>query len=560
MDKSASIGLVALNAKYVHAAPAVRYLRNAARQAGFSGVWTAEYTIQTPLWRMAQEIFSRRPAVVGISVYIWNREEALALAEMLKGLMPETWVVLGGPEVSFDPAPPPPADVLISGEGERKWVELLNTLAQNQTPTPEQLSRWKTYGTDLPPLTQLPWTEEDLEGIHQRMVYLETSRGCPYSCSFCLSSLDKQVRRFDDQAVREHLSWLMAQGARRIKFLDRTFNLDRAKTLAFFQWLTGFSGCQFHFEIVAGLLDDPLLDFLDTVPPGMFQFEVGVQTTDPAVKAAVNRRQQEDRLGAAVARLAQAGRVHLHADLIWGLPGENLAAIRRSFETVLAWGPHELQLGFLKFLPGAPVNAQRVAHGYRVQSRPPYEFLSHNDLSAEEVVNLKGFEAVYNLYANSGRFRFTLARLAQALPTWDVFQRLAGRFARLGLFSRSLPLDELYLHLLEEFSTNAEAPPWPDPVELAGLLRLDYCHHRRVVHLPKFLREGGKPPSALGIAGHGRGLTVAFRHRLNLAEGRAELTPVPGRVWYTFHYPEEEEGGYFFTPRVEPAGEEPVTP
>ncbi len=543
----ASIGLATLNARFVHLALSLRYLRNAAQAAGFSQVWLREFTIQMPAWKMAAELQALRPAVLGFSVYIWNREPTFALIELLKKQRPELVIVVGGPEVSFEPGPPAPAiDYVIGGEGERKWVELLGYLSRAERPPPEALARWRAYGTDLPELGELPYREEDLSGLEHRLAYLETSRGCPFHCSFCLSALDKQVRFFDDDAVKAQIETLIAHGARRIKFLDRTFNLRKSRVREFFRWLMDFEEVAFHFEVVGDLLDDTLVDLLDRAPPGRFQFEIGVQTTDEAVLGRIERRQRHERLFAMMHRLRQAGRVHLHADLVWGLPGETVAHIRRSFEATIAVRPHELQLGFLKFLPGAPIRQLIEEEGYVFQERPPYEVIRHRLLSAEELIDLKRFEEAFDAYYNSGRFAFTLEYLFDSLAPWDVFEKIAGYFRERGLLLVSHSLDNLYRHLLECFHGG------PGDTELLDLLRLDYFYHHRANRVPDFLMDGelrtnGGP--GRGSRRDGRTAAVPFRHRIELSGGRARLVPSGQPVWYGFSYPEAKRG-YFFRPTL----------
>jgi radical SAM superfamily enzyme YgiQ (UPF0313 family) len=544
---SASIGLVTLNAKYVHLALSLRYLRNAARAAGFRNVWLREFTIQMPAWKMAAELFAARPAVLGFSVYIWNREPTFALIELVKKQSPETVIVVGGPEVSFEAGPPTPyVDYVIAGEGERKWVELLAHLARGEPPAPETLDRWRAYGTDLPELTEPPYLEEDYAGLEHRLAYLETSRGCPYSCSFCLSALDKQVRFFDDAAVKAQIETLIARGARRIKFLDRTFNLRKPRVAELFRWLTRFEGVEFHFEVVGDLLDEPILAILDEAPAGMFQFEVGIQTADSAVLGRIQRRQHQERLFAAIRRLRRAGRVHLHADLIWGLPGETREMIRRSFEQAIALRPHQLQLGFLKFLPGAPIRGLIEEESYVFQERPPYEVIRHRLLSAEELVGLKRIEEVFDAYYNSGRFRFTLERLFEAMTPWEVFERLAHYFQTRGLLLQSHSLDSLFDHLLARFEGDLPGE------ELRDWLRLDYFFHRRAHRVPDVLMdpglaENGHPPTGKRLDGNTA--LVPFRHRIALEGERARLLPSPAPVWYAFAYPGSAQG-YFFRPEL----------
>ena len=537
-----------LNAKYVHVALSLRYLRNAARRAGFRNVWLREFTIQAPLWKMAAELSVLRPEVLGFSIYIWNREQTLALIELVKKQQPSITVVIGGPEVSFEHGSPSPyVDEVIAGEGELKWVELLQIRAAGGYPDAATRARWAEYGTQLPALEQLPYLEEDYADLEHRLVYLETSRGCPFTCSFCLSALDKQVRFFPEEPVRGAVRELIERGARRIKFLDRTFNLGRGRVLRLFRWLAGFPAVQFHFEVVGDLLNEELLAFLDQAPRGMFQFEVGIQTADPEVHTRIERKQNMEKLFAAIRRLREAGRVHLHADLIWGLPGETQESIRASFETVLALRPHELQLGFLKFLPGAPIRRLIGEHGYVFQDRPPYELISHHELSAEAVLELKRFTEVFDLYYNSQKFQFTLGRLSAAVAPWELFGRLADHFRDHGLLLPAHGLESLTEILL------AVAEEWLPRSELLDLLKLDYVINHRARRVPAFLK--GDPlrmAPALRARRKARPeeILVPFAHRVELFDGRAELTPANGPIWYAISYADAGEG-YMFHPQFE---------
>ena len=333
-----SIGIVTLNAKFIHSSLSLRYLRNAAKQAGFGNVWIREFIINQPTWKIAAEILKQKPDILGLSIYIWNRKQSFELLEHLQKQKPELKIVLGGPEVSFEPELSP-GYTLIAGEGEAKWIEYLNITAKGETPSPETLQRWNTYGSDLPDLHP-PYIEEDYPQLANRYAYLETSRGCPYLCSFCLSALDKTVRYFDDDQVHQQIESLIRHGTRKIKFVDRTFNLKPRRMIDLMQWLMRFEGAEFHFEVVGDLLGDDMMVFFDTVPRGMFQFEIGVQTTTENVQDAIHRKQSNDQLFKTIEALIRQDRVHLHCDLIFGLPGETLDELLASFTEVLKLMPH----------------------------------------------------------------------------------------------------------------------------------------------------------------------------------------------------------------------------
>jgi len=355
---SPSIGLITLNAKFIHSSLGIRYLRNVTQKEGFDNVWIQEFVISQPIWKLAAEILSNKPDILGISVYIWNRGQSFELIERLKKQDPSIRIVIGGPEVSFDMTSTDQYTV-IAGEGEKKWVEYLEHFQKKTLPSDEKLKDWESYGENLPELTPA-YIKEDLPQLKNRLVYLETSRGCPYLCSFCLSALDKTVRFFDDRTIHQQINLLIKGGVTKIKFVDRTFNLKPSHMKQLMSWLLKFDGVAFHFEVVGDLLTNDLLDFLETVPKGMFQFELGVQTTDQLSQEKIKRKQNNKKLFSAIERLISSNLIHIHCDLIFGLPGETLDDVLNSFEEVCALRPHELQLGFLKFLPGAPIKKSLV--------------------------------------------------------------------------------------------------------------------------------------------------------------------------------------------------------
>ncbi|MBI4389955.1 MAG: DUF4080 domain-containing protein [Nitrospinae bacterium] len=534
-----SIGLVTLNAKFIHASLSLRYLRNAARNAGYRNVWLREFAINEPVWKIAAEIRKQKPDVVGVGVYIWNRTQSFHLIELLKKQNPSLSVAIGGPEVSFE-TELSPQYTTISGEGEKKWVDFLNYRARNEQPPADVLQRWNAYGTDLPDLTP-PYLEEDVPLLKDRIAYLETSRGCPYHCSFCLSSLDKTVRRFGDEAVRDQIALLVRSGAKRIKFVDRTFNLQPKRMMDLMQWLTRFRETAFHFEVVGDILNEELLEFLETVPEGLFQFEIGVQTATEDVQETIRRKQDNPRLFGAIERLVRANKVHVHADLIFGLPGEGLEQAMRSFSRILELRPHELQLGFLKFLPGAPIREVVKSHRYQFQSFPPYETISNKDLTADEIIRLKNFAEVFDLFYNSKRFEFSIDRL---LPRWNpigLFDRLLKYMEDAGLFHAALSLDDQYRVFHDAFSLET------DPMAL-DLLKLDYLYHQRVYRLPRFLQKGPAEKSFKAWRGDGRTPLVPFQHEIQLNGRRASLVPAPQPVYYAVVHPANRSG--YMTPPV----------
>lgn len=528
------VGIVTLNAKYIHTSLSLRYLRNAARNAGFENTWISEYEIDKPVWKIAADIQNKKPDVVGVSVYIWNRIQSFQLIEILKKQNPDLILIVGGPEVSFEEELTNDY-FIIGGEGEGKWIEALGLIQSGVTPDEKTLNRWKTYGNDLPELTP-PYVFQDHDLIKNRIAYIETSRGCPYLCSFCLSALDEKVRYFDDVLIKEQIEFLVKAGVKNIKFIDRTFNLKPKRVMELMTWLTRFEGTLFHFEVVGDILTEETLNFLETVPEGMFQFEIGIQTTDETVQESVYRKQRNKRLFENVRRILSKGKIHLHCDLIFGLPGETLEMILNSFNSVFELQAHELQLGFLKFLPGAPIRELIEEHEYKFQSFPPYETISHKDLSADEIIFLKKFADVFELFYNTKRFRFSISYL---LKTWEpsaLFRRLLSFMEENDLINRNHSLDNQYKIFADAFSLNGR------PVDL-DLLRLDFAYSQRAFRFPEFLRRAdGRDKKYKVWSGDKKSPLFPFSHDIALKAGSAVLKPSDETLYYAFLHPEDKNG------------------
>ncbi len=303
---------------------------------------------------------------------------------------------------------------------------------------------------------------------------------------------------------------------------------------------------EFHFEVVGDLLNDAMMRFLETVPQGMFQFEIGIQTTTEPVQETIHRKQSNEQLFATIDALIRQDRVHLHCDLIFGLPGETLDDLLDSFTQVLKLKPHELQLGFLKFLPGAPIRDQIEPHGYQYLSTPPYEVLSHRNLPAQEVRFLKQFTEVFDLYYNSQRFRFSLNHRFRTQEPVDVFRRLMAALEQEDRVLKALSLDHQYRIFAETFNLAEDPLGW-------DLLQLDYLYHQRTFRLPDFMR------TRLAAKGSGRlktwdgdrkTMVVPFRHTFNWAGPELKPAPSPRPVYYAIAH-KDADSGYMSRPRME---------
>ncbi|MBQ9698444.1 MAG: DUF4080 domain-containing protein [Acidaminococcaceae bacterium] len=409
--------------------------------------------------------------LIGLEVHIWNRKFVLELAELLRKVLPKCLLLLGGPEVMFHPAETltaaPYIDFIVCGEGEEVVADFLRKLAEYEknyychkefmeenssimgfTFFRDNKSEWKNLiphgiayrddnGSVIVPqeplvvknLDILPFPYPDLDEVvaQHKIVYYEASRGCPFHCAYCLSGISHSVRRRSLALVLADMDRFMAAGAKLIKFVDRTYNLDESYYLPMLRYLAeAETDATFHFEIKADILSPEAVAFLKTVPVGRFQLEIGVQSTNPQVLAAIGRKDNWVRLKQNVTELIQAGNMHIHMDLIAGLPLEDLQSFARSFDDVYGLRPQALQLGFLKVLPGTVMDRTARQHGLVYMSQPPYEILSTNYVSYQEIRFLKILEEVFDLTANSGRFPFTLAYLVRQVGNGSAFSFFAA--------------------------------------------------------------------------------------------------------------------------------------
>lgn len=417
--------LVGLNAKYIHSALSLYSIAAACREAGHT-VEVNEYTINQEFLYVLGEVARRSPEVVGIACYVWNREYALKLAAALKKVCPDVRTVFGGPEATGDAAAllreNSSVDFVVQGEGEESMPELLEQIAAGAVPLAVRGVAVRQGGEvllnggvrvveDLDRLP-FPYCDDMMPVLEHRIVYYESSRGCPFSCSYCVSSTTVGVRRRSPELVRTELQFFLRHGVRQVKFVDRTFNACPEHYREIWRFLAQSGGTTgFHFEIVADLLEPAEVQWLSRVPAGRFQFEIGVQSTHEPTLQAIGRHGGWERLCRNVGELQRHGNIHLHLDLIAGLPYEDLPHFARSFNAVYGLQPDMLQIGFLKLLPGTPIRRDAAVHGYLWLDHPPYEILADRWLSFGEIRELKVLEEVFNQTYNSGRFNRCLAFL-----------------------------------------------------------------------------------------------------------------------------------------------------
>jgi hypothetical protein len=433
------IVLATLNAKFIHASLGLRYLlanlgplRTEAR--------LMEFTIDQRPVEIAEKLLAQAPRVIGLSVYIWNARETAHLVALLKRLAPEVVIVLGGPEVSHETEGQPLvalADYAIAGHGDKAFAELAAQLLAGERPAGKIIQAPPPAFTTL----ELPYHEYTDEDLAHRLLYVEASRGCPFKCEFCLSALDKTAWPFDLDRFLGEMERLYARGARQFKFVDRTFNLNvkaSQRILDFF--LERLDERLFlHFEVIPDHLPDGLKERLTRFPPGSLQLEVGVQTFNPEVQALISRKQDNAASEANLRWLREHTHAHLHADLIIGLPGEDLASFAAGFNRLWALRPHEIQVGILKRLRGAPVARHTESHGLRFDPQPPYSVLATDRIDFPTMQRLTRFARYWDLVANSGRFPTTLPLLlgddafGNFLTFSDWLHRRTGQTNRIAL-------------------------------------------------------------------------------------------------------------------------------
>lgn len=421
---AARIVLATANARYHHASLALRYLlANLGPLVGDARIM--EFHISQRPADAAEAILSARPEIVALAVYVWNARFTEELAGILKAASPSTKIVLGGPEVSFPDDPSPVsalADCTIAGEGEEILPGILRRLLDGEeVPAVAVADEADLAGISLP---YRLYTDED---IAHRTIYVETTRGCPMGCEFCLSSLDRGVRRFPVDPLLAELDRLWERGARKLKFVDRALNFGVSDRVL--DWLAARSGEGIfaHFELVPQRIPERLLGFLKRFPDGAVQLEAGVQSLDPEVTALIGRRQDPDEVLSTISRLLKETGCHIHADLVVGLPGQSPETFAADFDRLLATGVHEIQVGILKRLRGAPIARHEKTRAMAFNPSPPYEILRTDLIPYRRMQELKRFAAYFDRVRNSGRFPRASALLLDGPSPHALFAAFCGR-------------------------------------------------------------------------------------------------------------------------------------
>ena len=491
--------LSTLNARYLHAAFGLRYLM--ANLGGLrSRAALVEFDINQPLGEIAEAILERNPRILGLGIYIWNVRPTTELVAILKRLRPDLVIILGGPEVSHETVGQDIvglADHVITGEADLAFAELCGRLLGGAPGDAEPIP--KILHAPLPDLArlELPYDLYDDRDIAHRVVYVEASRGCPFTCEFCLSSLDIPVRQFPLDRFLGAMQRLLDRGALRFKFVDRTFNLHLPTSLAILRFFLERMrpGLFVHFELVPDRLPEPLRELIARFPRGSLQFEVGLQTVNPEVEERISRRQNHARMEDNLRWLRDHSGVHVHADLIAGLPGEDLESFGAGFDRLLSLGPQEIQVGILKRLRGTPIIRHDVEWGMVYSPNPPYEVLQTRVLDFATLGRLKRFAAFWDVFANSGRFSTSLPLLwaGADIPTspFKAFLAFSDGLHRRGVKTSGIALTRQF-ELLWDHAIQSSGIP---PEVFAQALARDYVRAGRNDRPPWWREEFGPLPS-----------------------------------------------------------------
>ncbi|MCP4678442.1 MAG: DUF4080 domain-containing protein [Deltaproteobacteria bacterium] len=447
----ADIILATANARFSHTSIALRYLKaNLGPLAERAEIM--ELTIDERAADIAEKILGANPKILGLSVYIWNVQLLNDVVAIIKNVRPEVVLVLGGPEVSFEIDEQEitrGADYVIAGEGEMAFARLASDLLGGHRPADKIVSETLS---DLATLA-LPYDLYDDRDIDNRVVYVEASRGCPFGCEFCLASLDKKVRKFPEEPFLQALEDLWNRGARRFKFVDRALHLAVTQNLLDFFLARVDEGVFVHFELVPDRLPEKLFDILKQFPAGAVQLEAGLQTTAEDVAMRIGRRQDTEKALNAINRLRTETGVHLHTDLVVGLPGETLESFGHGFDRLISTRPHEIQVGILKLLRGAPIRRHDDEWGMVYSTRPPYEILQNRLIDFSAMQRLKRFSRYFDLVFNNGNFATSAQHLWGNRSPFEAFMNFADwLFAKTGRTS-AIALNRLAELIFEYMTT-----------------------------------------------------------------------------------------------------------
>ena len=497
--------LVAVNAKYIHSNLAVYSLKAYAEKYGKNNhkIKIKEYTINQYVEEITADIYEEQPDMVGFSCYIWNIAHVMQIVSDLKAVREDLKIVVGGPEVSYHPRQilekHSCIDYVLCGEGEEVFRQFLDSYAEGNLQDREidglayrekEVIRTNPHMQPVE-LSKIPFVYQDMKDFQNKILYYETSRGCPFSCSYCLSSVDKKIRFRDLQLVKEELRFFIEQKVPQVKFVDRTFNCNPVRTMEIWKYIREQDNgiTNFHFEIAADLITEEELELLSDMRPGLIQLEIGVQSVNEKTLEAIHRRTDIKKIEEVTGKIRKNHNIHQHLDLIAGLPYENYESFQHSFDRVYAMKPDQLQLGFLKVLYGAGISEEAEKYGIVYSERPPYEVLKTKWLSFDEVLKLKAVETVVEIYYNSLQFTHTINRLEKYFDSpFVMYQRLGTYYKEVSRGGVKHSRVNRYV-LLRDFIIQELHPDGKGQRQWEELLTFDYYLRENAKSRPGFSKS-----------------------------------------------------------------------
>lgn len=491
--------LLTLDSKFIHANLAVRYLKKICKNDDFD-IEIKEFTINQKQEYILYEIFSADPQIIAFSSYVWNIEIVKELAYIIKEAKNNIKILCGGPEVSFKTEKfmesEPSVDYVIFGEGELTFREFLLEF---------QKSEWNFKGikglayrendkivineerNPIKNLDIINYPYEENDDFQNKIIYYESARGCPFCCSFCMSSIDKKTRFFSISRVKNDLETLLNTKARQIKFVDRTFNADYKRAMEIMEFIVQHNknNMKIHFEITADIINDEFLKYIKTLPVNMFQFEIGVQSLNDKTLAEINRKMNIRRLNKVVRSIESSKNIHIHLDLIAGLPYEGYESFKRSFDGIYKLHAEKIQLGFLKVLKGTKIYEDAKKHGIRYRNVSPYEVICTKYISADEILKLKNVEELVGKYYNEKYFESTLKYILENMfpeSAFEFYEDFSRYWQKNDLYKMSHSRKELYKIVFDYVKYSNEITD-----EFIWCLRYDYVFNNQYEELPVYM-------------------------------------------------------------------------
>ena len=480
--------LVAINAKYIHSNLGVRTIQKYLQANTNYSLEVKEYTINQHLDYILSDIYLQNPDILGFSCYIWNFEYIKTLSCEIKKILPSVKIIWGGPEVSYKSENYLNGftDYIICGEGEEKFTELITKLEQG-----EIIGQRIIFGSPVD-MNAVPFVYDDLSLFKNKIIYYESSRGCPFSCQYCMSSIEKRVHYLSLERTLSELSYFLDNKVRQVKFIDRTFNCNKKRTLQIWKHLINNDNgvTNFHFEIAAEMLDDECIDMLSKVRKGFFQLEIGVQSTNVKTLEAVKRYTNIKSVFVIVSKLLNMKNIHIHLDLIAGLPYEDIKIFENSFNEVYSYRPHQLQLGFLKVLKGAGVYENAEEFGLLYTEKPPYEVLQTKWLSYKDIIKLKIVEDMVERYYNSNRYKLMCEYLSSMYDSeYQFFYELGYYYVSNSYNVATVSEMDSYTVLYDFAKSNQKSFKNIEIDKIISYSRFDIYSHKKAKKIPNWLNE-----------------------------------------------------------------------